>query len=131
MVEILKKKLEMAFDDAVQHVSKIVEEEGFSILLTKALDQIFTKKLGVTDYPRYTFILACAPKFAKAGLDVSKNVGLLYPCSFVVYEDEGTVFAAHSSLMRIAAEIGFAPVDAMQSVIEMTGEGVSRVWSRL
>lgn len=121
----------MAFDDAVDHISKIMEEEGFSILLAKALDQIFAKKLGITDYPRYTFILACVAKYAKAGLDVSKDVGLLYPCSFVVYEDEGTVYVAHSSIMRIAAEIGFAKPNAMQPVIKMTGEGVGRVWSRL
>ena len=131
MVEILKKQLAMAFDDAVKHVEQIVQEEGFSLIVTKSLDQIFAKKLGVTDYPRYSFILACGPKFAKAGLDVSKNVGLLYPCSFVIYEEEGQVFAAHSSIMKIAAEIGFAPADEMQPVIEMTSKAVHRAWSRL
>jgi hypothetical protein len=50
MVEILRKKLDMAFDDAVNHVSKIVRDEDFSILLTKAVDEIFAKKLGVTGY---------------------------------------------------------------------------------
>jgi uncharacterized protein (DUF302 family) len=129
MVEILRKQLNMTFDDAVDHVSKIMEEEGFSILITKAVDQIFAKKLGAKDYPRYTFILACVAKYAKAGLDVSKDVGLLYPCSFVIYEDEGAVYLAHISIMRIAAEIGLAPTDAMQPVIEMTGKGVGRVWS--
>ena len=29
MVDILKKELQMGFDEAVQHVEKIVEEEGF------------------------------------------------------------------------------------------------------
>ncbi|MFX0168278.1 MAG: DUF302 domain-containing protein [Candidatus Hodarchaeota archaeon] len=131
MVEILKKKRNKEFNDAVKHVERIVQEEGFTVLLTKAVDQIFAAKLGITDYPRYTFVLACGAKFVKAGLDVSKNVGLLYLCSFVIYEEGGTVFVAHSSIMKIAVEIGFAPEAEMQPVIEMTGEAVQRVWSRL
>lgn len=130
MVEILKKKLNMDFDDAVQHVEKIVQEEGFTVLMTQAIDEIFAKKLGITDYPRYTMILGCGPKFAKAALDVSFNVGLLFPCSFVVYEEEQAVFVSHSSIMKIASVLGFAPADKMQSVIEMTGKAVHVAWSR-
>lgn len=130
MVEILKKKLNMNFDEAVQHVEKIVQEEGFSILLTKSIDQIFAKKLGITDHPRYTMILGCAPEFAKAALDVSFDVGLLFPCSFVVYEEAGKIFVSHTSIMKMASELGFAPADKMEPVIEMTGEAVQRAWSR-
>ncbi len=130
MVEILKKELKMPFNEAVKHVEKIVQEEGFSILLVKAIHEIFEKKLGVKDYPRYTMILACGAKFAKAGLDVSKNTGLLYPCSFVVYEEGEAVFVSHSSIMKIASEIGFAPADMMQPVIEMTGKAVHAAWVR-
>jgi len=74
MVEILKKKLEMDFDDAVHHVEQIIQEEGFTVLLTKSVDEIFAKKLGITDHPRYTMILGCGPEFAKAALDVSYDV---------------------------------------------------------
>ena len=121
----------MDVDAAVKHVEQIISEEGFSILLTKAVDQIFAQKLGVMDYPRYTFILACQAKFAKAGLDVSKKVGLLYPCSFVIYEQNGTVIVSHSSIMKMATEMGFAPADAMQPVIQMTSEAVQQIWSKL
>jgi len=129
MVDFLKKELDMDFDRAIKKVETIVEEEGFSLLLTKDLDKIFKKKLGL-DYPRYTMILACAPEFAKGALDVSKNVGLLFPCSFVVYEDEGKVFVSHISIMKIAPEIGLAPADEMQPVIDMTGEAVHKAWDR-
>ncbi len=123
MVEILKKRLN-------KHVEKIVEEEGFTVLLTKSIDEIFAKKLGIKDYPRYTSILGCGPKFAKAALDVSFNVGLLFPCSFVIYEEGGEVFVSHSSIMRMAPVLGFAPADKMQPVIEMTGEAVHKAWQR-
>jgi uncharacterized protein (DUF302 family) len=130
MVEVLKKKLEKGFDEAVQHVESIVKDEGFSVLMTKPLNGIFKEKLGVEGYPRYTMICACGPKLAKAALDVSKDVGLLFPCSFVVYEDKGENFVAHVSIMKIAPEIGLAPANEMQPVIEMTGEMVQRAWSR-
>lgn len=130
MVDALKKELDMNFDDAVAKIEKIVEEEGFSHMLTKPIHSIFKKKLGI-DYPKYTIILACGPEFAKAALDVSKDVGLLFPCSFAVYEDEGKIMAGHVSIMKIAPEIGFAPADKMKPVIEMTGEAVHRVWDRL
>lgn len=130
MVDILKKKLEMKFDNAVKHVEEIVKDEGFSVLMVKAIHDIFKQKLGVEEYPRYTMICACGAKLAKAALDVSKNMGLLFPCSFVVYEDQGEVFVAHVSIMKMGPEVGLAPADKMQPVIEMTGEMVGRAWSR-
>ncbi|MHA1521366.1 MAG: DUF302 domain-containing protein [Promethearchaeota archaeon] len=130
MVTYLKKELEMDFDAAVERVSKVVSEEGFGILGIKAIDEVLKEKLHV-DYPRYTTIMACGAKFAEAALDVSKDVGLLFPCSFVVYEEGGKVFVSHISIMKIAPEIGLAPKDQMQPVIEMTGEAVHRAWDRL
>jgi uncharacterized protein (DUF302 family) len=129
MVDILKKELDMSFDEAVARVEKIIVEEGFSHMLTKSIDGIFKKKLGI-DYDRYTIILACAPQYAKAALDVSKQVGLIFPCSFVVYEDSGKVYVSHASIMKIAPEAGLAPLDKMKPVIEMTGKGVHAAWDR-
>lgn len=42
----------------------------------------------------------------------------------------GEVFVSHSSIMKMAVELGFAPVEEMQPVIDMTGEAVHRAWSR-
>jgi uncharacterized protein (DUF302 family) len=114
----------------VNHIKEIVEEEGFNVMLVKDIDKIFKKKLDIESYPRYTIILACGPEFAKGALDVSKNVGLLFPCSFVVYEDEGKIFVGHISIMKIAPEIGLAPADEMEPVIKMTGEAVHKAWDR-
>jgi uncharacterized protein (DUF302 family) len=130
LVDILKKELNMDFEEAVKHVEKIVTEEGFSHMLTKSLDVIFKQKLGV-DYPKYAIILACAPELAKGALDVSKNVGLLFPCSFVVYEDNGKIFVSHTSIMKAAAELDLADKDQMASIIEITGKKVHKVWNRL
>ena len=131
MVNILKKALSLSFDEAVKKVEEISQQFGFAVLATKALDKIFYEKLGIENYPRYTMILVCNPKYAKEALDVSFNVGLLFPCSFVVYEENNKVIVAHSSIMKIAPEIGFAPEDKMQSVIEMTGEAIQKIWKAL
>ena len=130
MVDILKKKLNLEFDAAVKHVEAIATEEGFSVMLVKSIDEIFKKKLDIRDYPRYTTILACAPEFAKGALDVSLNMGLLFPCSFAVFEENSEVFVAHVSIMKIGPEVGLAPADEMAPVIKMTGEAVHRAWDR-
>ena len=101
---------------------------SMSISISKIM--IFKEKLGIEDYPQYTIICACGAKLAKAAMDVSKNMGLLFPCTFVVYEDNGEIYVAHISIMKIGPEIGLVLADKMQPVIEMTGEMVGRAWSR-
>ncbi|MFX0170813.1 MAG: DUF302 domain-containing protein [Candidatus Hodarchaeota archaeon] len=131
MVDILRKEIEMSFDDGVKLIEKIMIEEGFSVLLTKDIDVVIKTKLGISEYPRYTTILGCGPELAKMALDVSKDVGLLFPCSFVVYEEEGKVIVAHVSIMKIAAEINLASADALAPVIALTGEKVQAVWQKI
>nr|MDO8116893.1 hypothetical protein [Candidatus Sigynarchaeota archaeon] len=63
-VEFLKKELHMSFDDAVRHVQEKFAET-FSVMMVKAIDEIFKQKLAV-DYERYTIICGCGAKFAKA-----------------------------------------------------------------
>ncbi len=131
MITPIRKEIKGSFDDAVKKVEQAVEAGGFTLLLTKSMDEIFRKKLNILSYPRYTILLACAPEFAKAALDVSKDVGLLFPCSFAVYEDQGKIYVAHISIMKSAAELGLAPIALMQPVIEKTGAAVQKIWALL
>lgn len=120
----------MDFDAAVEHVTSIVKEEGFSVLLVKAIDSILKEKLGVENFPKYTTILACGPKLAKMGLEASLNVGLLFPCSFVIYEEEQKIFVSHVSIMKIAKEVGLASAEKMEPVIKETGKTIHKAWDR-
>jgi uncharacterized protein (DUF302 family) len=131
MIEPLKKEVALAFDDAVRRVEAIVKEGGFGVLLTKSVDEILVRKLGLPAYPRYTMILACAPNLAKMALDVSKDVGTLYPCSFTVSEEGGRVYVAHLSIMKVAAAIGLAEHAALAPVIRETEKRVEAVWNRI
>jgi uncharacterized protein (DUF302 family) len=131
MPEILRKEVKMSFEDAVKRVETLTEEGGFTILLTKGMHEMFKKKLGIDDYPRRTFILACSADLAKKAMDVSTNMGLVMPCSFVVSEEDGKVIVTHSSIMKMGVELGFAPADQMKPVIEETGERVHKVWDKI
>ena len=82
-------------------------------------------------YPRFTTILACAPELAKTALDISIDVGAFFPCSFVVYDDDGNIFVMHASIMKAATETGLAPNDAMAPVIEMAGKRLHKVWDSI
>jgi uncharacterized protein (DUF302 family) len=130
MVTPLKKLLNMDFDSAVSNVEKVIVEEGFSHLLTKHIDEILKTKLGLEEYPRYTVVLACSPHMAKAALDVSKDVGLLFPCSFSIYEENGEIWIGHISIMKMAPFLGLAPQREMQPVISMTGKAVEACWKK-
>ncbi len=77
MVDVLRKEFAMGFDEAVERVERIVKEEGFSVLLTKSIDEIMKKKLGLADYPRYTIILGCAPELARKSLIFSLSLNRL------------------------------------------------------
>jgi len=131
MADLLRKELNMSFDDAVARVEKLTAEEGFTVMLTKDIDKLLKMKLGLDTYPRYTSILACGPSFAKAALDISWKVALLFPCSFLVFEEEGKVIVGTTSVMAIAAEVGFADPEAMKPVIKMTEDAVQKLWDRI
>jgi len=131
MVEVVRKKVSYSYEEAIKKVENALSAEGFALLLTKDLSDIFKKKLGVEDYPKYSFILACKPELAKMALDVSKDTGTLFPCSFVVYEDGDEVYVGHSSIMQIAAETNLAPADDMAPVIYETGKSIGPVWDHI
>jgi uncharacterized protein (DUF302 family) len=131
MPEILRKEVQMSFDDAVKRVETLAEEGGFTILLTKGMHDMFKKKLGIDDYPRRTFILACSADLAKKAVDVSPDMSLVMPCSFVVSEEDGKVIVTHSSIMKMGVELGFAPEGPMKPVIEETGIRVHKVWDKI
>lgn len=130
MVDILKKELTKDFDAAVEHIVKVVEKEGFTVMLTKSIDGILKKKLGITDYPRYTSIMACSPELAKMALDASLNVGLVFPCSFVVYEENEKIYVSHVSIMKMAKELNLASAETMDPIIEITSKMVHKAWEQ-
>lgn len=131
MVEVLKKELDLPFDQAVDKIKEAVNRE-FSVLMVKSIDEVIKDNLDMDDYPlKYTTILACGAQLAKSALDVSEDVGTLMPCSFTVYEKDGRVFVSHVSIMKMASELSIANSEEMKPVIVETGQRVEKVWQDL
>lgn len=131
MVDVLRKEVPYGFDEAVKRVEEACVSEEFGLQLTKGVHDIFKQKLGIDDYPRYTVILVCNPQLAKMALDASKDIGTIFPCSFVVYEEDGKVKVSHTSIMKIATETGLASKEVMAPIIEETGKRIKKVWDKI
>ena len=131
MVEVLRKEVPYGFDEAVKKVEEACVSEGFGLQLTKGVHDIFKQKLGIDDYPKYTAILVCNPHLAKKALEISKDMGTIFPCSFTVYEEDGKVKIAHTSIMKIGVEIGLVGKEEMQDLIEETGNRIKKVWDKI
>ena len=131
MVDILRKEVPYGYDETVKKVEEAMLSVGFGVQLTTGIHDMFKKKLGIDNYPKYTFILGCTPHLAKRALETSLDMGLIFPCSFTVYEEDGKVKVAHVSIMKIGAEIGLADKDAMAPLIEDTGKQVRKVWDKI
>ena len=131
MVDVLRKEVSYGFDKTVKKVEEACVSEGFGLQLTKGVHDILKQKLGIDDYPKYTVILVCNPQLAKMALDISKDMGTIFPCSFTVYEEDGKVKVAHTSIMKIGAEIGLATQEAMGPLIDETGKRIRKVWDKI
>jgi len=133
MVEVIKKKLNMDFDAAVEHVKAVVGEK-FSIFLVKPVTEVIKKKFGLTDADfakKATTILACNAKLAKMALDVTLDNVNFMPCSFVVSEEDGQVYLMHVSIMKAMVETGIADAEAMKPVLEATSKEVTAVIDKI
>ena len=87
--------LDLAFDDAVDVVSRELQNEGFGILTRVDVHTTFKKKIGKAFRP-YTILGACNPPLAYKALSSEPAAGLMLPCNVIVESDpEG------GSLVRI------------------------------
>lgn len=130
MVDILKKELDIGFNEAVEKV-QVAVSKNFSVLLVKSISDVLIEKLKLPDYKKMTTILACNAKIAKMSLDVSTDVGTLMPCSFTVSEENSKVIVSHISIMKIASELNIANADKMRPIIEETGKLVQDTWNQI
>ncbi|MGY5855427.1 MAG: DUF302 domain-containing protein [Candidatus Thorarchaeota archaeon] len=131
MVDVLRKEVPYGFEETVKKVEEACVSEGFGLQLTKGIHDILKKKLGIEDYPKLTAILVCNPNLAMRALDISKDMGTIFPCSFTVYEEDGKVKVAHTSIMKAGVELGLATQEDMEELIEDTGKRIKKVWDKI
>ena len=124
--------LEMAHEEAVEHVREVAEATGFGVPVEFSPSELLNEKVDADRDPYYV-LGACNPKVADRALDETLKQGALFPCNFVVWEEEpGVQRVYHVSIMKIGRLVGIAPdSDAWEGIVEDTGELVEAFFERV
>jgi len=94
-------ELDLPYKQAIQNVTEALKEEGFGILTTVDVKSTLKQKLGV-DFRKYAILGACNPKLAYQALNAELEVGLLLPCTVIVYEEkDGSVVSIADPIVML------------------------------
>ncbi len=81
------------FDNVQKKVREAFKEEGFGVLTEVDVRATLKEKIGV-DFPKYLLLGACNPQIAHKALQSNPEVGLMLPCSVLVYESGDNVIVS-------------------------------------
>jgi len=124
--------LAMDHDAAIEHVRETAEAAGFGVPVEFSPSDMLNEKIDADRDP-YHVLGACNPRMADRALDETLKQGALFPCNFVVWQEEpGVQRVYHVSIMKIGRLVGMAPDnDAWESIVEDTGELVEAFFEDL
>ena len=124
--------LHMEHTAAIEHVRSVCAETGFGVPVEFSPSDLLNEKVGSGRDPYYV-LGACSPEMADRALDVTPNIGTLFPCNFIIREVEpGVQEVHHVSIMRIAWLVGLAPQsDDWAQIVAETGEMVDEAFTML
>lgn len=85
------KSIDRPFEQAIEDVTQALQSEGFGVLTTIDVKATLKKKLDV-DFPPYTILGACNPKYAYRALQAENKIGTMLPCNVILRQtDDGGV----------------------------------------
>ena len=124
--------LEMDHEAAIEHVREVAEATGFGVPVEFSPSELLNEKIDADRDPYYV-LGACYPNMADRALDETLKQGALFPCNFVVWQEEpGVQRVYHVSIMKLARLAGIAPDnDAWEGIVEDTGELVETFFERV
>jgi uncharacterized protein (DUF302 family) len=125
--------LEMAHEDAIERVREAFADAGFGFPVEFSPSEMLNEKVDADRDPYYV-LGACNPTVADRALDGSdKQIGGLFPCGVVVWQEEpGVQQVYHVSIMRIARLVGMAPDgEEWADIVAETGQMVDEAWASL
>ncbi len=101
--------LNMGHDEAIEHVRAVFEKAGFGVPVEFSPSELLREKIDADRDPYYV-LGACNPEMADKALEVTNQIGALFPCNVVIWEVEpGVQQVYHVSIMKIARLTGIAP----------------------
>lgn len=84
-------RLSLSYQAALEKVTEALKAEGFGVLTSIDVRETMKKKLDA-DFRPYTILGVCNPPLAHRALSARLDVGMLLPCSVIVYEEvDGSV----------------------------------------
>ncbi|MCU4739898.1 DUF302 domain-containing protein [Natronoglomus mannanivorans] len=124
--------LEMDHDEAIEHAREVFTDAGFGVPVEFSPSELLNEKVDADRDPYYV-LGACNPEIADRVLDVTKEMGGLFPCNVIVWEEEpGRQVVYHVSIMKIARLLGIAPDDEeWQAIVDETSAMVDDAFSSL
>ena len=124
--------LEMDHEAAIEHARETAEAAGFGVPVEFSPSELLNEKVAADRDPYYV-LGACNPAVADRALEETLKQGALFPCNFVIWQEEpGLQRVYHVSIMKIARLVGIAPDnDAWASIVEDTGEFVEAFFEEL
>ena len=85
MKYLISKFVKTSFNDTMTKVGNELKKEGFIVLTEIDITETIKKKLDV-DFGNYKIIGACHPLITYRALLVDKDIGVMFPCNFVIRE---------------------------------------------
>ena len=97
----LQVQLPVSYEEAVQHATAALKEQGFGVLTTIDVKDTLKQKLD-RNFRKYVILGACNPPLADRALHAELEIGLLLPCNVIVYET-GASESVVSAMAPLAA----------------------------
>ena len=102
--------LDLPYDEAVPKVKDAFKAQGFGTLTEIDVQATLKEKIG-HDIERYVILGVCNPNLAQRALDVTRDIGLLLPCTVVVREHGDGVIVQALDPALIASVPAIAELD--------------------
>lgn len=118
-----KSTLKIPYDEALVKVTDALKAEGFGVLTSIDVKDTMKKKLDV-DFRKYSILGVCNPPLAHKALSTRIDVGLLLPCTVIVYEEgDGAVV----NILNPLAMTELIPEPELQTVMGEARARLARV----
>ena len=85
MSYFFSKTINKDFDETIERVKEVLQENGFGVLTEIDIKGTLKKKLDV-EFNRYRILGACHPPSAHKALQAENKIGLMLPCNMIVQE---------------------------------------------